>query len=99
MENIEYKTLVINQDNKLCYIDNQEIHLTKKEYELLKFFLENPNYIHSRESLIEKVWNKQVSERTIDTNIMRLRNKLGPYKDNIYTRLGFGYGFNTKVSC
>lgn len=31
MENIEYKTLVINQDNKICYIDNKEIHLTKKK--------------------------------------------------------------------
>lgn len=98
MENIKYKTLLINQDNKLCYIDDKEISLTKKEYELLKFFLENPNYIHSREELINKIWNKEVSERTIDTNIMRLRNKLGPYKDNLITRIGFGYGFNIEVS-
>lgn len=96
MENIVFENLELNQDNKICYINNEEINLTKKEYELLLFFLKNPDYIHSREDLINSIWNKSVTERTIDTNIMRLRNKLGPYKDRIITRLGFGYGFKTK---
>lgn len=94
MENIIYKSLVVNQDNKMCYIDEKEVPLTKKEYELLVFFLSNPNYIHSRESLIEKLWDKEVTTRTIDTNVMRLRKKLGEYGDNLTTRTGFGYGFN-----
>lgn len=95
MENIKYKTINIDQNQKLCYIDDKEVSLTKKEYELLVFFLLNPNYIHSRESLLEKLWDKKVTVRTIDTNIMRLRKKLGKYEANLYTRLGFGYGFNT----
>lgn len=95
MENLEYKTLILDQNNKICYIDDNEVQLTKKEYELLRFFLLNPNFIHSREDLIEKLWDNPVTVRTIDTNVMRLRNKLGSYRDNLITRLGFGYGFNT----
>lgn len=94
MENITYKTLVVNQDNKMCYIDGNEVALTKKEYEILVFLLSNPNYIHTRESLIKKLWNKDVSLRTVDTNIMRLRKKLDQYGANISTRVGFGYGFD-----
>ena len=96
MENIEYETLILDQNNKVCYIDNEEILLTKKEYELLKFFLLNPNFIYSREELIEKLWDNPVTTRTVDTNVMRLRNKLKSYRDNLITRLGFGYGFKTK---
>lgn len=94
MENITYKTLVVNQDNKMCYIDGNEVALTKKEYEILVFLLSNPNYIHTRESLIKKLWNKDVNLRTVDTNIMRLRKKLDQYGANISTRAGFGYGFD-----
>ena len=93
MENIKDKTLVLDQNNKTCYIDDKEVNLTKKEYELLKFLLENPNFIHSRENLIKKLWDNPVTPRTIDTNVMRLRNKLDIYRDNLITRLGFGYGF------
>ncbi len=95
MENLVYKTLVVNQNNKMCYIDGNEVALTKKEYEILTFLLSNPNYIHTRESLIEKLWDKDVSLRTVDTNIMRLRKKLNQYGANISTRAGFGYGFDT----
>ena len=97
MDNITFKTLTINQDNKICIIDNEEITLTKREYQLLVFLLENPNYIHSREDIINKVWEKPVTVRTVDSNITKLRQKLGKYGKNIYTRLGFGYGFNTNI--
>lgn len=96
MENITFETLVLDQDNKVCLIDNEEVVLTKKEYELLLFLLNKPNFIHSREDIINQVWGKQVTTRTVDTNIMRLRQKLGKYGENIYTRMGFGYGFKTK---
>lgn len=92
MNNLEYKDLVINQDNKLCTINGEEIALTKKEYELLVFFLENPDKVHSREELIA-LWNEPVSDRSIDVMISRLRKKLGSYGKCIVTRSGFGYSF------
>lgn len=95
MENITFETLILNQDNKVCLINNEEVTLTKKEYELLTLLLNKPNFIHSREEIIAKIWNKPVTTRTVDTNIMRLRQKLGKYGENIYTRMGFGYGFKT----
>ena len=95
MENITFETLILNQDNKVCLIDNEEVALTKKEYELLTLLLNKPNFIYSREEIIAQIWNKPVTTRTVDTNIMRLRQKLGKYGENIYTRMGFGYGFKT----
>lgn len=93
---MEFKTLKIDQDQKTCFIDDEEVHLTKTEYNLLIFLLSKPDYIYSREEIIKNVWTTKVSERAVDTNIKRLRNKLGKYKENIYTRLGFGYSFKTK---
>lgn len=92
MNNLEYKDLIINQDNKLCTINKEEIALTKKEYELLVFFLENPNKVYSREELIA-LWSEPVSDRAIDVMISRLRRKLGEYGKCIVTRSGFGYTF------
>lgn len=96
MEKLIYQTLVIDQDNKLCCVDDKEITLTSKEYELLVMLVSKPNFVHSREEIINKIWNKPVSNRVVDTNITRLRHKLGEYSKNIYTRIGYGYGFKTK---
>ena len=69
--------------------------LTRTEFDLLLFFLRHPNRIYSREEIITQVWGDDVivTNRTIDTNITRLRRKLGEYGNNIITRQGFGYGF------
>lgn len=93
MNKLEYKDLVINQDQKLCTINGEEVSLTKKEYELLVFFLENPNKVHSREDLTS-LWSDTMGERSIDVMISRLRKKLGDYGKCIATRAGFGYIFN-----
>lgn len=90
-----YKELVIDDSSKLCYINNEVINLTKTEYELLTFLITHRNSIYTRKELLEKIWNNAegVSDRTIDTNITRLRRKLGDYGSCIITRLGYGYGF------
>lgn len=92
MNNLEYKGLIINQDQKLCTIDGGEVSLTKKEYELLVFFLENSNKVYSREELTS-LWSDTMGERSIDVMISRLRKKLGEYGKCIVTRAGFGYIF------
>lgn len=90
-----YKELVIDDSSKLCYINNEVINLTKTEYELLTFLITHRNSIYTRKELLGKIWNNAegVSDRTIDTNITRLRRKLGDYGSCIITRLGYGYGF------
>lgn len=95
---IVFKTLRIDRNEKVCYIDNRDISLTRKEFDLLMFFLTHRERIHSRAEIMHQVWgNVEVTNRAIDTNVARLRQKLGPYGENIATRLGFGYGFKAEA--
>lgn len=88
-------TLVLDADKKLCTIDGEEVALTKKEFEILRLFLQNKGRIFSREEILSNVWEEDVLviDRTIDVNINRLRKKLKQYGNNIITKLGYGYGF------
>lgn len=88
-------TLVLDAEKKLCTIDGEEVPLTKKEFEILRLFLQNRGRIFSREEILGKVWEEDVLviDRTIDVNINRLRKKLKQYGNNIITKLGYGYGF------
>jgi two-component system phosphate regulon response regulator PhoB len=91
---ITFKNMRINRNEKLCYINGVEVPLSRKEFDLLLFFLTHRERIHSREEIMTQVWgNVEVTNRAIDTNITRLRKKIAPYGENIVTRLGFGYGF------
>lgn len=94
-EEVVFKGLRINQAEKRIYVDGEPINLTKTEYGLLSFFLTHRGRIYSREEIIRQVWSGDVvvTTRTIDTNITRLRKKIGDYGQYIVTRLGFGYGF------
>lgn len=95
---IVYQGLRIDPNDKACSLDGEKIALTKTELEILAFFLTHRNRIYSREEIIRHVWADDVvvTNRTIDTNITRLRKKIGRYGNNIETRLGFGYGFKEK---
>lgn len=61
-----------------CFVSNQKIELAHKEYQILLYFLQNPDQIISRETLLAKIWkdNVTVSDRTIDSHISNLRKKL-----------------------
>lgn len=92
---VVFRGIRIDQNEKTCYIEGVEVPLTRTEFDLLLFFLNNRNRIYSREEIIHRVWPDDVlvSQRAIDTNLTRLRKKLGAYGNNIITRQGFGYGF------
>lgn len=92
---LTFKTLRIDRNEKISYLDGQPLQLTRTEFEILEFFLTHRNRIYSRREIISNVWGEDVvvTNRTIDTNITRLRKKLGDYSANIVTRQGFGYGF------
>lgn len=93
-----YETLKINLNNKTAFIGEQEIGLTKKEFELLSLFLQCKNRVLSREQLLENIWKGEsnVLDRTIDVNITRLRKKIKPYDKNLQTKQGYGYIFAEK---
>ena len=91
-----YKGIIINLDQKTITVDGQNVSFSKTEYELLKLLLEEKNRVFSRQQLIDRIWpsDVQVSDRTVDVNITRLRKKIGQYATHIATRQGFGYYFN-----
>jgi two-component system, OmpR family, phosphate regulon response regulator PhoB len=62
------------------YINGEEVKVRPLEFKLLRFFMENPNKVHSRTSLLMNIWGleKDVSERTVDVHIRRLRELLTP---------------------
>lgn len=77
------------------YVDGQEITLTHKEYELLSFFMNNPNQIFSREQLLNRIWgyDYEGNTRTVDTHVKTLRQKLGSEGKQIVTLIRSGYKF------
>lgn len=94
-EQLQYKGLIINIPQKKVTIDDEEVSLTKKEFEILLLLLQNQGRVFSREDILAKVWHEEVYvlDRTIDVNITRLRKKIGNYGKYIVTRLGYGYCF------
>ena len=93
-----YKTLKIDFKGHVVYIDNKELKLTPKEFELLSYFINNKNIALSREDLLSKIWGYDFygDDRTIDTHIKMLRNSLKEYRDLIVTVRGVGYKFEIK---
>ena len=94
-ECLSYEDLHLYLQSKQCFIGNEEIQLTKKEFEILKLFLSLKGVIFSRSEILSRVWEGDVVvlDRTIDVNITRLRKKIGDYGKHIVTRNGYGYGF------
>ena len=76
-------------------LDGTEITLTHKEYELLHFFMSNPEQIFSREQLLNRIWGYDFegNTRTVDTHIKTLRQKLGSEGKFIVTLIRSGYKF------
>ena len=93
---VEYEDLKIDNNKHKVYLSDKKISLTSKEFKLLKHLLLKADKVQSRDNLLEKVWgyNNDVTTRTVDTHIKRLRSKIGKYGDKIETIRGEGYLFN-----
>ena len=93
---VEYEDLKIDNNKHKVYLSDKKISLTLKEFKLLKHLLLKADKVQSRDNLLEKVWgyNNDVTTRTVDTHIKRLRSKIGKYGDKIETIRGEGYLFN-----
>lgn len=92
MNELAFKEIKLNLDIKVCTIRNEEINLTKNEFNLLEFLIKNKNKIFSRREILNNVWGYKVTLRTVDATMSRLRKKIKDTSRYITTRLGFGYG-------
>lgn len=80
---------------RIVRVGGQEIEVTRREFDLLALFVSNPGRPFGRDELLDRIWKNDydVTERTIDTHIQRLRRKLGDHADAIQTVWGVGYRF------
>ena len=76
-------------------VDGQHVRLTRREFELLQYLIENRNRVVSRDRLLERVWgyDRMVETRSVDVHVGRLRAKLGVAGRQIETVVGLGYRF------
>ena len=76
-------------------VDGSQVRLTRREFELLRYLVENRNRVISRDKLLERVWgwDDSVETRSVDVHIGRLRSKLGVASRQIETVIGLGYRF------
>ena len=92
--------LTLDREGRRVLIDEREINLTAKEFDLLELLVSNPNQVYSRESLLTFVWGNKASEsgdvRTVDVHVRRLREKIEPNPSDpryVHTKWGVGYYF------
>ena len=85
--------LVLNLDEHTVMADDERVHLTYKEFELLRMFLTHPGLAYTREQLFSQVWDADYmgDSRTLDIHIRTLRQKLGNYGKSIETVRNVGY--------
>ena len=94
----DYGGILLNQEARTVKVDGKEAELSLREYELLKYLLENENIALSREKILNNVWNYDYygDSRTIDSHIKKIRHKLGKKGKYIQTMRGVGYKFEVK---
>ncbi len=87
--------LVADFDAVSVAVDGDSIRLTRREFELLRYLVQNKNRVVSRDRLLERVWgyDRLVETRSVDVHVGRLRNKLGEAGRQIETVVGLGYRF------
>ena len=95
-ESKEFGKLKIDADSHEVFIDNNEIILTALEFKLLKHLVDRRGRVQTRDQLLSDVWgySAQITTRTVDTHVKRLREKLGIMGKHVETIRGVGYRFS-----
>jgi len=98
VEKKNYDGIEIDTEGRNITVDGKQIELSLREYELLKYLLDNENIALSREKILNNVWNYDYygDSRTIDSHIKKIRHKLGKKGKYIKTMRGVGYKFEIK---
>jgi two-component system OmpR family response regulator len=102
-EVIEHDDLRIDPVGREVLVDQEEVNLTAKEFDLIYLLASHPGRVFSRNYLLDRLWGDTYSgfERTVDTHIQRLRRKLGgsgSVADRIVTLWGVGYKYERHPS-
>ena len=94
----DYNGIVIDEAGRTVTVDGKPIELSLREYELLKYLLDNEKVALSRDKILNNVWNYDYygDSRTIDSHIKKIRHKLGKKGKYIETIRGIGYKFEVK---
>ena len=94
-EILKFGDIELDNSKKRVIIGSDKIDLTKKEYEIFKLLIENSGKVFSREDILLRIWGGDVivTDRTVDVNITRIRNKIGKYSDCLKNKTGYGYFF------
>lgn len=95
---LEAKGMKLDTENRRVYIQDKEINLTAKEFEVLELLISNPNKVYTREKLLQLVWGADYpgDVRTVDVHIRRLREKVEENPGEpvyVHTKWGVGYYF------
>jgi len=98
LKELTYEELRIDLESRRCYINNKEINLTAKEFDLLELLMTHSNKVYGREELLDTVWGYDYpgDVRTVDVHIRRLREKIESAPSDpkyIHTKWGVGYYF------
>lgn len=93
--------LKVEYDSRRVFLDNLEVNLTAKEFDLLELLMNHPNKVYSRETLLNDVWGYDYpgDVRTVDVHVRRLREKIesNPSQPKfIHTKWGVGYYFQNQ---
>ena len=95
---IDCEGITIDTEGRTVKVDGKEIEMSLREYELLKYLMDNANIALSRDKILNNVWNYDYygDSRTIDSHIKKIRHKLGKKGKYIETIRGVGYKFEVK---
>ena len=98
-ENLTVGVLRIDVDGHRVLVEDAEVVLTALEFRLLTTLIKRRGRVQTREALLEHVWEMSgdVTTRTVDTHVRRLRKKLGPASEYIETLRGVGYRFRPEI--
>lgn len=98
-EILTFPELIIDPISRVVKVNEKEVALTPKEFDLLFFLAKNKGKVFSREKLLKEVWGYDFygSLRTIDTHIKQLREKLGRSKAASYISTIWGIGYKFEV--
>lgn len=97
-ETKDYGGIIIDPEGRTVTVDGKLIEMSLREYELLKYLVDNENIALSRDKILNNVWNYDYygDSRTIDSHIKKIRHKLGKKGKYIQTIRGIGYKFEVK---
>lgn len=94
----DYGGITIDPEGRTVKVDGKQVEMSLREYELLKYLMDNANIALSRDKILNNVWNYDYygDSRTIDSHIKKIRHKLGKKGKYIETMRGVGYKFEIK---